>query len=133
MPLVVSGADDRLVKLWRYSDGRAWEVDSARGHGNNVSSVLFHPQAKLMISNSEDKSIRVWCVERRTCMQTFRHENDRFWTIAAHPTLNLFAAGHDNGLIVFKLWRERPAYCVHGNVVYYVKGQELRKLDVASR
>lgn len=25
-----------------------------------------------------------------------------------HPSLNLFAAGHDSGLMVFKLERERP-------------------------
>ena len=39
LPLLVSGADDRLIKLWRYNDGKAWEVDSCRGHYNNVSSV----------------------------------------------------------------------------------------------
>jgi len=26
-------------------------------------------------------------------VQTFRRESDRFWVIAAHPTLNVFAAG----------------------------------------
>lgn len=45
----------------------------------------------------------------------------RFWVMAAHPTLNLFAAGHDSGMIVFKLERERPAYALHGNLLYYVK------------
>ena len=29
----------------------------------------------------------------RTGVQTFRREHDRFWVAAAHPTLNLFAAG----------------------------------------
>ena len=41
--------------------------------------------------------------------------------MAAHPTLNLFAAGHDSGMIVFKLERERPAYVMNGNLLYYVK------------
>lgn len=54
-------------------------------------------------------------------MQTFRRESDRFWVLAAHPNLNLFAAGHDSGMIVFKLERERPAYAVHNNTLYYVK------------
>jgi hypothetical protein len=26
-------------------------------------------------------------------VNTFRRENDRFWILAIHPTLNLFAAG----------------------------------------
>lgn len=29
----------------------------------------------------------------RSAVQTFRRESDRFWVIAAHPTLNVFAAG----------------------------------------
>lgn len=32
-------------------------------------------------------------------------------------------------MIVFKLERERPAYAVHGNILYYVKDRFLRKLD----
>ena len=35
----------------------------------------------------------------------------------------VLAAGHDNGMLVFKLERERPAYTVHLNTLYYVKVQ----------
>lgn len=48
------------------------QVDSCRGHYNNVSSVLFHPRSELILSNSEDKSIRVWDMQKRTCLHTFR-------------------------------------------------------------
>ncbi|XP_053408078.1 coatomer subunit alpha-like isoform X1 [Mercenaria mercenaria] len=129
LPLIVSGADDRQVKLWRMNDSKAWEVDTCRGHYNNVSCCLFHPRQELILSNSEDKSIRVWDMSKRTGVQTFRRENDRFWIMTAHPTLNLFAAGHDSGMIIFKLERERPAYAVYGNILYYVKEKFLRKLD----
>ncbi|XP_077868363.1 coatomer subunit alpha-like isoform X2 [Saccoglossus kowalevskii] len=129
MPLIVSGADDRYIKLWRMNDAKAWEVDTCRGHYNNVSCVIFHPRQELIISNSEDKSIRVWDMSKRTGIHTFRREHDRFWIITGHPTLNLFAAGHDSGMIIFKLERERPAHAVHGNLLYYVKDRYLRKLD----
>lgn len=33
----------------------------------------------------------------------------------------LLCSGHDGGMIVFKLERERPPYAVHGNTLYYVK------------
>ncbi|VDM92463.1 unnamed protein product [Onchocerca ochengi] len=132
MPLLVSGADDRQVKLWRYNESKAWEVDSCRGHYNNVSSVLFHAKAELILSNSEDKSIRIWDMQKRTCLHTFRHDNDRFWVLAMHPTLNLFAAGHDSGMMVFKIERERPAFCVHENLVFYVKDRQLRRLDLTN-
>lgn len=132
MPVLVSGSDDRLVKMWRYNESKAWEVDSCRGHYNNVSSVLFHPNAELIISNSEDKSIRVWDMSKRTSLHVFRHDNERFWVLAAHPSLNMFAAGHDNGMIVFKIQRERPAYALSDNLIFYVKERQLRKFDTTT-
>ena len=38
-------------------------------------------------------------------------------------------AGHDNGMIIFKLEKERPAMAVHQNILYYVKDRFLRRLD----
>lgn len=62
-------------------------------------------------------------------LKVFFREHERFWVMASHPNLNLFAAGHDAGMLVFKLERERPAYTVHGNLLYYVKEKYLRRLD----
>jgi coatomer subunit alpha len=129
LPLIISGADDRQVKLWRMSDTKAWELDTFRGHLNNVSCAIFHPQKELVISNSEDRTIRVWDLNRRTCLHTFRRETDRFWIMAAHPTINLLAAGHDSGLLVFKLERERPAFQATDLNLVYVKDRFLRILD----
>lgn len=113
-------------------DSKAWEVDTCRGHFSNVSCVIFHPRQDLIISNSEDRSIRIFDLHRRAALQTFRRENDRFWVMAAHPELNLFAAGHDSGLVVFKLERERPAYAVHNNKLFYVKDRNVRSYEFGS-
>ncbi|KAM0749301.1 coatomer protein complex, subunit alpha [Meredithblackwellia eburnea MCA 4105] len=132
LPLIVSCGDDRQIKLWRMSETKAWEVDTCRGHFNNVSVALFHPKHELIISDSEDKTIRVWDMSKRTAVQTFRRENDRFWVLTAHPELNLFAAGHDSGLIVFKLDRERPAFSIHGNTLFYVRDKYVRAHDLTT-
>ncbi len=133
------------------SETKAWETDTFRGHFNNVSCAVFHPRLELVLSNSEDKSLRcvfvsfsfpvglatyhplltkkhpsVWDISKKSGAQTFRREHDRFWVVIAHPELNLFAAGHDSGFIVFKLERERPAYASHGNTLYYIKDRYLR-------
>ncbi|EFJ08647.1 hypothetical protein SELMODRAFT_447957 [Selaginella moellendorffii] len=132
LPLIVSGADDRQVKLWRINDTKAWEVDTLRGHTNNVSCVLFHARQDIIVSNSEDKTIRVWDLSKRSAVQTFRRDHDRFWVICGHPEMNLLAAGHDSGIIVFKLERERPAYTISAGVLYYVKEKSLRTYDFAT-
>ncbi|KAI9472141.1 MAG: coatomer protein alpha subunit [Benjaminiella poitrasii] len=132
LPLIISAGDDRQVKLWRMNDTKAWEVDSCRGHYNNVSSAIFHPRQDLILSDSEDKTIRVWDLTKRTAVATFRRDHDRFWVLTSHPELNLFAAGHDSGLIVFKLERERPAFQVHNNELYYTKHSILHIHDFPS-
>jgi len=129
LPLIISAADDRVIKIWRMGESKAWEVDSCRGHFNNVSSALFHPKHELIVSCGEDKTVRVWDLAKRTAIQTFRREQDRFWVLAAHPNLNLFAAGHDSGLIVFKLERERPAFSVHQDSLFYVRDKYVRSYD----
>lgn len=130
LPLIVSAGDDRLVKLWRMSETKAWEVDTCRGHFQNASACLFHPHQDLILSVGEDKTVRVWDLNKRTSVQSFKRENDRFWVIAAHPEINLFAAGHDNGVMVFKLERERPASSVYQNQVFYItKDKQVRSYD----
>lgn len=133
LPLIVSGADDRLLKLWRMNDTKAWEVDTLRGHVNNVSCVVFHSKQDIIVSNSEDKSIRVWDVTKRTGIHTFRREHDRFWILASHPEMNLLAAGHDSGMIVFKLERERPAFSVSGDSMFYAKDRLLRFYEFSTQ
>ena len=61
-------------------------------------------------------------------VQTFRREHDRFWIVASHPNRNLLAAGHDSGMMVFKLKRERPAHAFQGQV-FYVKDRYVRKVS----
>ena len=133
MPLIVSGADDRYVKLWRMNESKAWEVDTCRAHYNNVDCVLFYPKQDVIMSAAEDKSIRVWDLNKRTCLHTFRRDSDRFWMLVSHKTQNIFAAGHDSGMVVFKLDRERPASTLHENYLYYVKGNYLRRLDIVAK
>lgn len=106
---------------------KAWEVDTCRGHFQNSSACLFHPHQDLILSVGEDKTIRVWDLNKRTSVQSFKRENDRFWVIAAHPEINLFAAGHDNGVMVFKLERERPASSIYQNQLFYITKEKAVK------
>ncbi|WZZ82982.1 hypothetical protein YC2023_103554 [Brassica napus] len=94
---------------------------------------MFHAKHDLIVSNSEDKSIRVWDATKRTEIKTFRRENDRFWILAAHPETNLLAAGHDGGLIVFKLERERPAFALSGDSLFYAKDGFLRRYEYSTK
>lgn len=130
---IVTAADDRTVRLWRYTDTKAWEVEVMRGHSNNVSSAIFHPNLDVIVSNSEDKSLRIWDVTRRTCIYTHKKDDDRFWVLSSHPSLNIIAAGTDSGMVIFKLEKERVPATVHKGYVYVARAKQLKRVDDADR
>ncbi len=133
-PLFVSCADDRTIKVWRYSEDKAWESESLRGHYSNVSCCLFHPRQELVLSVSEDKTIRAFDLAKHgSSSLKMKLEHSRFWILVAHPKLNLFAAGHDDGLLIFKLERERPAFDTPdmGSIVV-LKEKSVRVIDLQS-
>jgi coatomer protein complex subunit alpha (xenin) len=94
---------------------------------------MFHPKEELIISNSEDKTIRIWDIARQHQPVVVKRENDRFWILEAHPNLNLLAAGHDSGLLVFKLARERPPMTSNSKFVYYCKAPYVYEVEVKTQ
>ena len=130
--LIASGADDKNIKIWKYSDVKCTEADTLRGHFNNVSSVVFHPTLDILISNSEDKSLRIWDLAKKTCIEKVTKDTDRFWIVSSHPTLNIFACGSDSGILVFKLESTRiPSVSIPGNRIIFYQNKEIRlwKID----
>lgn len=55
-PYLISGADDKLVKIWDYQTKSC--VQTLEGHAANVSSVSFHPELPIILSGSEDGVVR---------------------------------------------------------------------------
>nr|CAG4708473.1 unnamed protein product [Naegleria fowleri] len=128
LDLIVSASDDRTVRTWKVSDQRAWAVDTFSGHTHNVSCAVFHEKKDMIISASEDKTLRFYDISKSQFIRSYKREYERFWILDVHPTQNLIAAGHDGGLIVFKLERERPAYQSVKNVLYYMKDKNMREV-----
>eukprot|EP00759_Apiculatamorpha_spiralis_P046861 PhF_6_TR42950/c0_g1_i2/m.65304/K05236/COPA, RET1; coatomer subunit alpha len=78
-PMIVSGADDRTIRIWKMDESRVNEIEQLRGHVNNVSCVLYFKD--YIVSNSEDKTIRVWDANLRTSIHMFRRDSDRYWIL----------------------------------------------------
>ena len=72
--------------------GRVWGGRRGR-RGGCEEGEGDHFIPCLLSGNSEDRTIKVWDMTRRSAIHSFRRESDRFWALAAHPTLSVFAAG----------------------------------------
>ncbi|SOV74607.1 coatomer alpha subunit, putative [Plasmodium sp. gorilla clade G3] len=131
LPLIASGSDDKLIKIWRFNDSKCWELDTLRGHFNNVSSLVFHrTNDDLLLSNSEDHTIRIWDINKRSCIHTFRRENDRFWVLSFKINSNLIAAGHDSGMVIFKFHKEKCPYDKYEHFLFYCKDKQICLYDI---
>jgi len=132
-PLAVSCSDDQSVKLWKVTESEMSIIATLRGHVGNVSSVLFHPTMDIVISCAEDNSVRVWDTKRFIHLAKYKTQEDRFWSLAVHHNQPIFAAGHDKGMIIFRLLRQRPTFDVSGSDVIYYKDCAIRKYNIDSQ
>jgi len=88
----------------------------------------------VIITNSEDRTVRVWDLYKRTGIDTFSRDTGRNWILASHPQINYLATGSDSGFAVFTLQSERiPAILTpNQNDLFYVHKKQLIHKDVKS-
>lgn len=65
--------------------------------------MLFDEVSQNLITNSEDKTLRIWNIESKTEIITEKKAKSRFWILATNKIGSLLAAGHDEGLDIYQL------------------------------
>jgi WD40 repeat protein len=61
-PLLATGREDKIAKLWRLSsdNSSATCVATLAGHSSSVTSVAFHPTAPVLVTGSRDNTAKLW-------------------------------------------------------------------------
>uniref|UniRef100_A0A3B0MR36 Coatomer alpha subunit, putative n=1 Tax=Theileria annulata TaxID=5874 RepID=A0A3B0MR36_THEAN len=125
--LAITAGDDCTVRIWRYSQYSFYQTNILRDHEDNVTCLLLVKD--YLLSTSEDHSIRIWDLNTYALVHTYLMDDDRFWTISKSKHNNYITAGHDAGLIVFKLYKERPQIALgpdrEKTILYYVWNNNL--------
>jgi WD40 repeat protein len=65
---VVSGSDDKTVRLWDAVTGAA--LQTLEGHSSPAYSVAFSPDGKQVVSGSGDNTVRLWDAVTGATLQT---------------------------------------------------------------
>lgn len=107
-PYLVTVGDDKTVKVWDYLSKSC--VQTMEGHTNNVSFAVFHPSLPLIISGSEDGTVKLWNSGTYRLENTLSYALERAWSIAVRKDANEIAVGFDEGSVVIKLGRDEPMY-----------------------
>ena len=78
-------------------------VQTLEGHAQNVSAVAFHPELPIIITGSEDGTVRVWHSNTYRLETTLNYGLDRVWCMAHCRGSHNIALGYDEGSILVKV------------------------------
>eukprot|EP01083_Nonionella_stella_P056987 149794_1 len=117
-PFLVSGGDDLLVKIWDYQAKSC--VATLDGHSANVSATCFHPTLPLIMTGSEDGTLRMWHSTTYRLENTLNYGMERIWYIGSQQGSNKLCVGYDEGTVVLQLGQEEPVVSMDsvGNIVW---------------
>ncbi len=92
--LVISGSDDKTLKVWSLETGT--ELFTLNGHSKSVNAVVVTPDSKLVISGSDDKTLKVWSLETRAELFTLTGHHGSVRALAVTPDGKLVISGSGN-------------------------------------
>jgi coatomer subunit beta' len=128
-PYVITGADDKLIKVWDYQQKTC--VQTLEGHTNNVVRVGYHPLLPIIVSGSEDGTIRVWHSHTYRLENTLNYGMERVWCLAFLKGSNDLAFGYDEGTISIKIGKEEPTISMdQSGKIVWAKQNEIQQVDV---
>lgn len=98
-----------------------------------VFSVTFHPGLPIILTGSEDGTVRIWHANTYRLENTLNYGLERVWTISALKGSNSVAIGYDEGSIMVKLGREEPAMSMDvGGKIVWAKHSEIQQANLKS-
>lgn len=73
------------------------------------SSVQFHPELPIILTGSEDGTVRIWHSSTYHLESTLNYGLERVWTINCQKGKQTVGIGYDEGTIVISLGRDEPS------------------------
>ena len=101
------------------------------GHTHNVATVCCHPELPIIMSGSEDGTLRIWHATTYRLENTLTYAYERCWSIAALKGTNNVAIGYDEGTICIQMGNEDPIASMDtGGKIVFAKHNEISAIDI---
>ena len=95
------------------------------------TSVTFHPELPIILTGSEDGTVRIWHANTYRLENTLNYGLERVWTINCLKGSNNVALGYDEGSILVKLGREEPAMSMDSSgKLVWAKHSEIQQANI---
>lgn len=103
---LVAIACEKVIYVVRINNGQT--VATLRGHNETVTSVSFTFDENLLISASEDKTLRLWNVDSGKCLKIMTGHTRRIQHVACSHENTIASASWDNTI---RLWNSKTGEC----------------------
>jgi len=95
--------------------------------------VCFHPELPVIISGSEDGTLRIWHSLTYRLENTLNYGLERVWGIAVMKGSNSVSVGYDEGTVMFKIGREDPVASMDtSGKIIWAKHNDVQTANVKS-
>jgi WD40 repeat protein/DNA-binding CsgD family transcriptional regulator len=98
-----TGDSNGRITRWNLKSGE--QISSQKAHSDWIRALVYHPQAKYLISAGDDHKIKLWkFIDNAEIKKiaTLRLHTDHVLSLAVHPSKSLFASGGRDGLV--QIW-----------------------------
>ncbi|KAH6908239.1 coatomer protein [Coprinopsis sp. MPI-PUGE-AT-0042] len=130
-PYLTTCGDDKTVKVYDYLSKSC--VQTMEGHTNNVSFAIWLEGMPVIISGSEDGTIKIWNAGTYRVENTLSYGLERAWCVALRKGANEVAVGFDEGVVIIKLGRDEPSFSMDpSGKLIYTKNQEVFSGNIAT-
>ena len=75
------------------------DITAHEGHSHAVFCVAFHPEGRLLLSASGDKTVKLWDLQTHRVLTTFTEHEQWVYSVAFFHNTMAFATGCDDGRV----------------------------------
>jgi WD40 repeat protein len=124
-----------LIELWDAASGG--ELRTLSGHLGPVLSVAFSPDALMLASGSEDKTVKLWSVASGRELRALSGHSGAVKTVAFAPDSRTLASGSEDKTV--KLWDvdeqrldadRQAAYAIYRGIAADAKRNERQRAEI---
>lgn len=108
-------------------------MQTLEGHTHNVAAVMFHPELPIILTGSEDGTVRIWHSTTYRLENTLNYGMERVWALSYVKGSNSVAIGYDEGLVQIKIGGDEPVASMDASgKIIWAKHNEIQTVNVKS-
>ena len=112
---IISGSRDATIKIWHIHSIKTYNsnstnrfigdglIDTLTGHSDSINSVAISLNGQLIVSGSEDSTVKLWNLNTGECLATLEGHEAGVRAVAISPDGQLLVSGSADNTI--KLWQ----------------------------